>query len=88
MGSNWWEGIFGQFSGFPYGSAGKESVCSVGDLGSTPGLGRSLGEGKGHPHPVFWPGEFHELFSPWGHKESDTTERLSLLAKPNNIESI
>ena len=26
---------------------------------------------------VFWPGEFHEL-SPWGHKESDTTERLSL----------
>ena len=23
--------------------------------------------------PVFWPGEFHELYSPWGHKESDTT---------------
>ena len=63
---------------FPCGSAGKESVCSLGDLGLTPGLGRSLGEGKGHPHPVFCPGEFHELFSPWGHKESDTTERLSL----------
>ena len=30
------------------------------------------------PTPVFWPGEFHELYSPWGHKESDTTERLSL----------
>ena len=29
--------------------------------------------------PVFWLGEFHELYSPWGHKESDTTERLSLL---------
>ena len=28
--------------------------------------------------PVFWPGEFHELYSPWGHKGSDTTERLSL----------
>ena len=28
--------------------------------------------------PVFWPGEFHWLYSPWGHKESDTTERLSL----------
>ena len=28
--------------------------------------------------PVFWPGEFHGLYSPWGHKESDTTERLSL----------
>ena len=23
------------------------------------------------PTPVFWPGEFHELYSPWGHKESD-----------------
>ena len=30
------------------------------------------------PTPVFWPGDFHELYSPWGHKESDTTERLSL----------
>ena len=29
------------------------------------------------PTPVFWPGESHGLFSPWGHKESDTTERLS-----------
>ena len=28
--------------------------------------------------PVFWPGEFHRLYSPQGHKESDTTERLSL----------
>ena len=26
------------------------------------------------PTPGFWPGEFHELYSPWGHKESDTTE--------------
>ena len=35
--------------GFPCGSAGKESTCSVGDLGLIPGLGRSPGEGKGHP---------------------------------------
>ena len=27
---------------------------------------------------VFWPGEFHGLYSPWGCKESDTTERFSL----------
>ena len=33
---------------FPCGSAGKESACNVGDLGSTPGLGRSPGEGKGY----------------------------------------
>ena len=31
------------------------------------------------PTPVFWPREFHGLHSPWGHKESDTTERLSLV---------
>ena len=36
-------------SGFPCSSAGKESACSVGDLGFIPGLGRSLGEGKGYP---------------------------------------
>ena len=30
------------------------------------------------PTPVFWPGEFHGLYNPWGHKEPDTTERLSL----------
>ena len=35
--------------GFPCGSAGKESACNVGDLGSVPGLGRSPGEGKGYP---------------------------------------
>ena len=34
--------------GFPGGSAGKESTCSVGGLGSNPGLGRSPGEGNGH----------------------------------------
>ena len=33
--------------GFPCGSPGKESACNVGDLGSVPGLGRSLGEGNG-----------------------------------------
>ena len=30
------------------------------------------------PTQVFWPGEFHGLYSPWGCKESDATERLSL----------
>ena len=35
------------------------------------------------PTPVLWPGEFHGLYSPWGHKELDTTEQLSLsLGKP------
>ena len=35
--------------GFPGDSAGKESACNVGDVGSIPGLGRSPGEGKGYP---------------------------------------
>ena len=30
------------------------------------------------PTPVFWPREFHGLYSPWGHKESNRTKRLSL----------
>ena len=33
--------------GFPGSSAGKESICNAGDLGSIPGLGRSPGDGKG-----------------------------------------
>ena len=36
-------------AGFPGGSAGKESACNAGDLGSIPGLGRSPGEGKCYP---------------------------------------
>ena len=54
--------------GFPYGSAGKESTCNVGDLGSIPGLGRFPGERKGYALQ----------YSGWCHKESDMTERLSL----------
>ena len=38
---------------FPGGSGGKESACSAGDPGSVPGLGRSSGEGKGHPLQYF-----------------------------------
>ena len=37
------------------------------------------------PTPVFWPGEFHGLYNPWGHKESDTTEQLSLLLFKHNF---
>ena len=37
------------FLGFACGSAGKESACNAGDLGSVPGLGRPPGEGKVYP---------------------------------------
>ena len=36
---------------FPGSSVGKESACSVGDLGSIPGSGRAPGEGNGKPLP-------------------------------------
>ena len=41
--------LFSSDVGFPSGSVGKESTCNAGDLGSTPGLERSLGEGNGNP---------------------------------------
>ena len=65
--------------GFPDSSVGEDSTCNAGDLGSIPGLGRSPGGGKALPTPVFWPGEIHGLYSPRGCKESDMTERLSLV---------
>ena len=39
--------------GFHGVSAGKESTCNAGDLGSTPGTGRSPGEGNGNPLQYF-----------------------------------
>ena len=70
--------------GFPGGSAGKESTCSVGNLGLIPGLGRSPGEGNGNPLQYSClenPKDRGSLvgYSPRGHKESDTTERLHFL---------
>ena len=56
------------FLGFPDGSAGKESICSVGDLGSIPGLGRAPGEGKGYPFQ--YSGLENAMDYPWDHKES------------------
>ena len=37
------------FLGFPCGSAGNKSTCNMGGLALIPGLGKSLGEGKGYP---------------------------------------
>ena len=48
--------------GFLDGSVGKESACNAGDpgdLGLTPGSGRSPRGGHSNPLPVFLPGESH-----------------------------
>ena len=68
--------------GFPGGSEGKESACNVGDLGSISGLGRSPGAGHGNPLQYSCLENPHGQrsllgYSPWGCKESDTTEQLS-----------
>ena len=69
---------------FPGGSDGKESACSVGDPGSIPGSERSPGGGHGSllqysclEYSVDR-GDWQATYSPWGHKELDTTEQLSL----------
>ena len=46
--------------------------------GFNPWVGKTPWRRERLPTPVFWPGEFHGLYSPWGRKELDTTERLSL----------
>ena len=63
--------------GFPGGSGGKESAYNAGDLGSSPRWGRSPGEGKGYPlqYSCLENSKNRRVCaSPWGHKESDTTE--------------
>ena len=62
--------------GFPGGSDGKESACNAGDQDSIPGLERFPGEGNGYT--LQYSCLENSIDSPWGHKESDTTELLSL----------
>ena len=64
--------------GLPSARLGK-TACSAGGPGVGPGLG-SPGEGKAtHSRILAW--KIQGLYSPWGHKESDTNEQLSLTAK-------
>ena len=61
--------------GFPGGSDAKESACRAGDPGSNPWLGRSLGEGNGHPlqysclenpmHRGAWRATIHRVAKSW-----------------------
>ena len=65
--------------GFPGGSAGKEPACDMGDLGLIPGMERAPGDGKGYPLPYSGLENSLDCIVHGGRKESDTTERLSLL---------
>ena len=66
------------FKDFPDSSVGKESACNAGDLGSIPGLGLSLGEGRGYPLQYTGLKNSMDCIVHGGRKESDTTEKPSL----------
>ena len=59
--------------GFPGVSAGKDFTCNAGDPSSISGfhpwIGKIPWRRERLPILVFWPEEFHGLYSPWGHKE-------------------
>ena len=61
--------------GFPGGPMVKNSPPNAGDMCSIPGLGRPPGGGAAH-----WQRSLMG-YSPWGHKESDMTERLTHINK-------
>ena len=63
--------------GFLGGSDGKESSYEGRDLDLIPGLRRFPGGGYGNPLQDSYLENPHGQRSPWGHKESDMTERLS-----------
>ena len=64
--------IYRQSLGFPGGLDGKEFSCSVGDLGSIPGLGRSPGGGPGNPV------QYSCLESPHGQREPGGLQSMRL----------
>ena len=71
---------------FPDGSHGKESAHNVGDLGLIPGVRKIPCRREWLPTPVFlaltipWTDKPGGLYSPWGRKESDRSEQLTLWA--------
>ena len=64
-----------------YGSDNKESACHVGDLGLIPGREDPLEKRVAINSSILaWRIPWRRLagYSPWGRRESDTTERLTL----------
>ena len=85
--------VVGESRDFPGSSAGKESACSVGDLGLIPGLGRSPGGRHGNRLQYSCLENPHGQrslagYTPRGHKESYMTKhsteesQLSLQIRP------
>ena len=73
----------GEEIGYPlqYSWASRMAQLQCERPGFDPWVGKIPWRRERLPTPVFWPREFHGLHSPWGLKESDTTESLSLSLK-------
>ena len=77
--------------GFPHGTVVKNIPSNAGDTrdaGSIPGSVCPPGIGNGSLLQYFLPGKFHGHsslagYSPWGRKELDTTEQLTLYSGSN-----
>ena len=74
------------------GSDGKESACNAGDLGSILGFQKDPLEKRMATHSsiLAWGipmdrGAWQAIYSPWGHKESDMSEQLSIAQSLYNI---
>ena len=71
------------FFGLPWWLCGKESARNEARPRFNPWVEKIPWRSKWQPTSVFLPGESHgqrnlEVYSPWGHKESDMTEQLTL----------
>ena len=66
----------GSFNNFPGSSAGKESTCNTGRPQFDFWVWKIPWRWEWLPTQGFRPGEFHGLYGPWGHKQSNMIERL------------
>ena len=65
-----------------------KNPLQCGRPGFDPWVGKIPWRREWLPTPVFWPREFHGLYSPWGCNESDMTEQLTcVILKPNGTDA-
>ena len=64
--------------GLPLWFSWERIRLQCGRPGFDPWVGKIPWRRERLPTPVFWPREFHGLYNPWCHRESDTIEQLSL----------
>ena len=84
-GSNHFSSIRPELLGFPRGPSGKEPICHCRRCRFNSWVGKIPWRREWEPTPIFLPGKCcgqRNLvgYSPWGCKESDTTEWLTLLS--------